>query len=597
MEFESEAAFNGAVIAEVAKRRPRSVSRATPPRFPFASEIELRRELRRLMAQGRRVIKETMAEALAELRTDQEDEDPQDSTLGVAAVAAGAIAVVRSRLATIFEGGLLGETVSRWAFGVRERTLRAQSAHLRRVLGEDFLLQPDDRDLLALAIRDNVKLIQGLERDLVRRTEQALLIGLRRGQSVSDISSAIQRQTGIVARRADLIARDQTASLNGEITRLAQINSGITRYRWVTQGDERVRPSHEENDGKVFSWDNPPATGHPGTEINCLPPGANIVEAHGIIRVFRSVGAARELAFIVADDGSRLEATPNHQVLTGRGWVAAKEVDVGDDVLKVGHKRTQTRVSDYHEPVRICDIFHAAKVAFEPVLVKPSAEHFHGDGLIDDEVHVVDVTGDLSIDPESPLFKSVHQLLLAHPYKTGPGLGAFYQCFFGVLDPSSSLLRRGCYLLSVLGARSSHADMHRFAAISNLHAAPVQHALNRLARDAVALGQGKDTHPTGVELRRLIARVILRVCRGLVPERGVDAPGDELVAERFAVNADGLGGLYDAHALSVERLRVVDKGFVDRGCAHVFNLETKTNYYHSTLTVHNCRCTAQPVLS
>ena len=30
-----------------------------------------------------------------------------------------------------------------------------------------------------------------------------------------------------------------------------------------------VRPSHAENDGKIFSWDTPPATGHPGEDHNC----------------------------------------------------------------------------------------------------------------------------------------------------------------------------------------------------------------------------------------------------------------------------------------------------------------------------------------
>ena len=44
---------------------------------------------------------------------------------------------------------------------------------------------------------------------------------------------------------------------------------GIKQYIWSTSGDERVRDSHAENDGKIFSYDDPPPTGHPGDEINC----------------------------------------------------------------------------------------------------------------------------------------------------------------------------------------------------------------------------------------------------------------------------------------------------------------------------------------
>lgn len=42
-----------------------------------------------------------------------------------------------------------------------------------------------------------------------------------------------------------------------------------THYIWRTQDDDRVRPPHAANDDKVFSWDKPPTTGHPGEDYNC----------------------------------------------------------------------------------------------------------------------------------------------------------------------------------------------------------------------------------------------------------------------------------------------------------------------------------------
>ncbi len=42
-----------------------------------------------------------------------------------------------------------------------------------------------------------------------------------------------------------------------------------THYIWRTRGDNRVRASHAANNGKVFAWDNPPATKHPGEDYNC----------------------------------------------------------------------------------------------------------------------------------------------------------------------------------------------------------------------------------------------------------------------------------------------------------------------------------------
>jgi hypothetical protein len=40
-------------------------------------------------------------------------------------------------------------------------------------------------------------------------------------------------------------------------------------YTWRTTGDDRVRSAHAANEGRIFSWSDPPPTGHPGTEHNC----------------------------------------------------------------------------------------------------------------------------------------------------------------------------------------------------------------------------------------------------------------------------------------------------------------------------------------
>lgn len=42
-----------------------------------------------------------------------------------------------------------------------------------------------------------------------------------------------------------------------------------TYYVWRTREDEKVRPSHAANDGKIFAWDNPPLTGNPGDDFGC----------------------------------------------------------------------------------------------------------------------------------------------------------------------------------------------------------------------------------------------------------------------------------------------------------------------------------------
>lgn len=56
---------------------------------------------------------------------------------------------------------------------------------------------------------------------------------------------------------------------NGKLTEFQQREAGYNRYIWHSQDDPKVRPEHAANDGKVFSWDTPPPTGHPGEHYNC----------------------------------------------------------------------------------------------------------------------------------------------------------------------------------------------------------------------------------------------------------------------------------------------------------------------------------------
>lgn len=124
-------------------------------------------------------------------------------------------------------------------------------------------------DQLKLFSSQNASLIKSLPEQELERISGDIERGLQQGQRFTDIAKEIQKSYGITHRRAKLIARDQTTKLNASLTRLRQEEVGGTSYYWQTSDDERVRPTHKANDGKLFYWDKPPKTGHPGHDINC----------------------------------------------------------------------------------------------------------------------------------------------------------------------------------------------------------------------------------------------------------------------------------------------------------------------------------------
>lgn len=88
--------------------------------------------------------------------------------------------------------------------------------------------------------------------------DQALVRGMLRDQ---------YRASGYQLRR---LTRDQTTKTIGGLTQVRHREMGIRRYRWLSSRDGRVRPTHAVNEGRIFSWDAPPAeTGHPGHDVQC----------------------------------------------------------------------------------------------------------------------------------------------------------------------------------------------------------------------------------------------------------------------------------------------------------------------------------------
>lgn len=120
----------------------------------------------------------------------------------------------------------------------------------------------------------NVNLITSLKDGTLDNVEKKVFTAFRQGTRAEDLALDIRKyidpDVGNVGARADLIARDQIAKLNGQLTYLRQTDLGINRYTWRTMGDERVRDSHAVKDGNIYSWDDPPAdTGHPGEDFQC----------------------------------------------------------------------------------------------------------------------------------------------------------------------------------------------------------------------------------------------------------------------------------------------------------------------------------------
>ncbi len=98
------------------------------------------------------------------------------------------------------------------------------------------------------------------------------------GMRSETLAARLAERGEVSEERAELIARDQTLTLNGQITEERQTAAGVEQYVWSTSLDERVRDEHVALEGQTFSWDDPPEVGHPGEDVLCRCVAIPVVE-------------------------------------------------------------------------------------------------------------------------------------------------------------------------------------------------------------------------------------------------------------------------------------------------------------------------------
>ena len=172
------------------------------------------------------------------------------------------LAVIR-RVSSTFTTSLFDQQASRVAAGTISRAEADNAEDFRksvnRAVGVDFELITKPKgmvDYLEASTAENVNLIKSIPTEYFQRVETIVLGGMKSGLAPTAIAKQIQEQTGVSARRAKLIARDQVSQLNSDLTRQRQTAAGIEFYRVETANDQRVSgdPSGKYPNAKISCY-------------------------------------------------------------------------------------------------------------------------------------------------------------------------------------------------------------------------------------------------------------------------------------------------------------------------------------------------------
>jgi SPP1 gp7 family putative phage head morphogenesis protein len=149
-----------------------------------------------------------------------------------------------------------------------------------------------DKAVLSSAMKENVAMIKTIPSQLLDEVEEVISEHLANGARVETIAKGLQQRFEITQRRAETIARTESAKLASQLTEQRATSAGIEWYIWSTSLDERVRDSHQAMEGQRCRFDDPPTPPgedeayNPGGIYNCrctaLPDVEGLLDELGV---------------------------------------------------------------------------------------------------------------------------------------------------------------------------------------------------------------------------------------------------------------------------------------------------------------------------
>ena len=314
-----------------------------------------------------------------------------------------------------------------------------------------------------------------LERHLRRQFE----LGHLRGESIDSMVKRILRLTPSRSmQRKGPVAKEMAQSLmrkaRSDMARLIRTEAiyayntmqleGIKgmfadddtiRKRWDSSLDRRGCVICRGLDGEVQAVGDPFSTGvmtspqHP----HCFIPETKVQGAFvGALKSLYS-GQVFELS---VDSGRRLTVTPNHPILTGRGWIPANKLREGDDLFSYSggddDTTTSSSLNEEDQPPRIDQVFRLFRDAFSSTSVPASTGDLHGDASrIKGDVDVVDMNrvlkGMTNAEEASDFFNPLTNMLLfpiSGDSTSGHPLDGLLSSSYGIMGGLSLLRSSGC---------------------------------------------------------------------------------------------------------------------------------------------------------
>lgn len=142
---------------------------------------------------------------------------------------------------------------------------------------------------IAAEYSDNMELwIKGFTEDMIGELREDVEENAMQGYRFDRLIKKITDRSYVSVNKARFLARQETSLFMSQYRKERFSEAGVTRYRWSTSRDGRVRDSHKNLDGTIQLYSQPPIVdphsgrrANPGQDFNCRCVDLPILTAAG----------------------------------------------------------------------------------------------------------------------------------------------------------------------------------------------------------------------------------------------------------------------------------------------------------------------------
>jgi len=306
---------------------------------------------------------------------------------------------------------------------------------------------------------------------------------------------------------------------------------------------------------------------------------------------------------VIRIPGHELRVTPNHPILTQRGWLPAGDLKIGDNVFQCVNPERAVRAinpNDHYVETMIEQIANSRLMSggMLATSVPSSAETFHGDGSAYGEIEIVWTDGKLARERELHGSQSTFDSSFGARGFARSEFDAFSfalekirTLLFTAYGVVRSLSMRCALLWRELGA--SHEISFALAPYGEAVRSEVSDD-NPVINESIALRDRQRAFPGqigSVHGRDLAVRETSRELPSLMKCTDMETKPSHSFADlaRHGIS-DPLGDVVDRLSGLMRLVQLVHVERVQAAC-HVYNLETDIGFYFAeTIVAHNCMC-------